>query len=168
MRARTLTAALRRSGRVLPRSRVELNEDARRVLLAQGGYYIGTGLLPYVSRRLFEAMTGPKQEWWLVETVGGLVTVVGVGLGVASLRGETTPELLGIGAGCAATLAGIDIVYVLRGRIAPTYLVDAGVEIGLIGALALSKKRAHSASPSRHGPRLARSTGASLRRSRVA
>ena len=49
----------------------------RSVLLAQGAYYIATGITPFVSRRLFERITGPKLEWWLVQTVGGLVTVVG-------------------------------------------------------------------------------------------
>ena len=41
-----------------------------RVLLAQGGYYVATGVAPFISRRLFEAITGPKSDWWLVQTVG--------------------------------------------------------------------------------------------------
>ena len=40
--------------------------------MAQGGYYVATGVLPFVSRRAFEALTGPKREWWLVQTVGAL------------------------------------------------------------------------------------------------
>jgi hypothetical protein len=44
--------------------------------------------------------------------------------------------VVGIAAGSAASLAGIDIVYVARGRIAPSYLADAAVQIGLLGALA--------------------------------
>ena len=52
----------------------------RKSLLAQGAYYLGTGVAPFVSRRAFEAVTGPKKEWWLVETVGVLVTAVGAGL----------------------------------------------------------------------------------------
>jgi hypothetical protein len=38
-------------------------DERRRVLLAQGGYYVATGVLPFVSRRAFEALTGPKREW---------------------------------------------------------------------------------------------------------
>jgi hypothetical protein len=34
----------------------------RTVLLAQGGYYVTTGLLPFVSRRAFETRTGPKRD----------------------------------------------------------------------------------------------------------
>jgi hypothetical protein len=111
-------------------------DRARPVLVAQGGYYTATGLLPFVSRRAFEAVTGPKTEWWLVQTVGLLVTVVGGALLVSARRGSTSPEVVGIAAGSAASLAGIDIVYVARGRIAPSYLADAAVQIGLLGALA--------------------------------
>jgi hypothetical protein len=117
------------------------NEDLRRVLLAQGGYYVATGISPFVSRRLFEALTGPKREWWLVQTVGCLVTVIGGALLSGAWRRETSPELLGVAVGSAASLAGIDVVYVARGRIAPTYLIDAGAELGLIAALAVSLRR---------------------------
>ena len=37
----------------------------RRVLALQGAYYAATGVAPFVSRRAFEAVTGPKLEWWL-------------------------------------------------------------------------------------------------------
>jgi hypothetical protein len=113
-------------------------EDVRRVLLTQGGYYVATGVLPFVSRRLFEALTGPKLEWWLVQTVGGLVTVLGGALVGSALRREPSPEILGIAAGSAAVFAGIDVFYVAKGRIAPTYLIDAGAEIGVLAALAAS------------------------------
>jgi hypothetical protein len=103
----------------------------RKALLAQGAYYVGTGVAPFVSRRAFAAATGPKREWWLVETVGLLVTAVGGGLISAAARDRVTPELRAIAAGCAAGLAAIDIVYVARGRIAPSYLVDAAIEISL-------------------------------------
>jgi hypothetical protein len=116
-------------------------EDLRRVLLAQGAYYAATGVAPFVSRRLFEALTGPKREWWLVQTVGGLVTVIGGALLAGAARGEAAPELLGVAVGSAATLAGIDVVYVSRRRISPIYLVDAGAELGLIAAIAASLRR---------------------------
>jgi hypothetical protein len=113
-----------------------MSMSTRRTLLALGGYYIATGALPFVSRRAFEALTGPKLEWWLVQTVGGVVTAVGAGAVVAALRGEPSPEILVVAGGSAASLAVIDIVYVAKGRIAATYLVDAGIELGLLGALA--------------------------------
>jgi hypothetical protein len=116
-------------------------EPARPVLLAQAGYYLATGLLPFVSRRTFEAVTGPKREWWLVQTVGALVTVIGVATASATARRRTTPETVAVAAGSAASLAAIDIVHVARRRIAPTYLIDAAIELGLLVALARAYRR---------------------------
>jgi hypothetical protein len=116
-------------------------DDLRRVLLTQGGYYMATGVLPFVSRRLFEAVTGPKREWWLVQTVGGIVTVIGGALISSAVRRETSPELVAVGAGTAAALAAIDVVYVARRRIAPTYLIDAGAQLGILGALGVTRRQ---------------------------
>ena len=116
-------------------------DDLRRVLLTQGGYYMATGVLPFVSRRVFEAVTGPKREWWLVQTVGGIVTVIGGALISSAVRRETSPELVAVGAGTAAALAAIDVVYVARRRIAPTYLIDAGAQLGILAALGVTRRQ---------------------------
>lgn len=117
-----------------------MSTPARRtVLLLQGGYYLATGVAPFVSRRAFEAATGPKREWWLVETVGALVTVIGGVLLSSAARRRESPELLGLAAGSAVALAGIDVVYVARRRISPRYLVDAAVQVGLLGGLAAAR-----------------------------
>lgn len=113
----------------------------QRVLLAQGVYYVATGVAPFVSRRLFERVTGPKREWWLVQTVGGLVTAIGCALIGSATRDRPVPEALVVGAGGAATLAAIDVVYVARGRIAPVYLLDAAAELALLAGLARSRQR---------------------------
>jgi hypothetical protein len=119
---------------------VLVSTPARRtVLLVQGGYYVATGVLPFVSRRAFEAATGPKREWWLVETVGALVTVIGGVLVSGAARRRGGPELVGLAAGSAAALAGIDVVYVARRRISPRYLGDAAVQLGLLGGLAAGR-----------------------------
>ena len=66
---------------------------------AQGGYYAITGVWPLVHMRSFEAVTGPKQDHWLVHTVAGLLVVNGkiqlasVGSGMAS----GAPGSLGLG-----------------------------------------------------------------------
>jgi hypothetical protein len=88
---------------------------------------------PFVSRRSFEAVTGPKREWWLVLTVSSQLAVVGIVLAVAAQRGSVGAEMKLLGAGSAGALAAIDVVYVARGRISPAYLVDAVLEFGLIG-----------------------------------
>ena len=110
-------------------------DRTRTALLAYGGYYALTGVAPFVSRRAFEAVTGPKREWWLVQTVGVAVTAVGAGVTSAAARDRVTPEVKGIATGCAVGLATIDVVYVSRRRIAPTYLADAAVQIALLAAL---------------------------------
>ena len=111
----------------------------RSVVLAQSAYYTATGVAPFVSRRGFESVTGPKSEWWLVQTVGALVTVVGGGLASAALRDRMTPEVVGMAAGCAAGLGALDAFYAGKGRIAPTYLVDAAAQAAILAALAVSR-----------------------------
>jgi hypothetical protein len=98
----------------------------------QAAYFLLTGPAPFVSRRAFEALTGPKREWWLVQTVGLLVTAIGAGLGAGAARDRVTPELGLVGAGSAAALGAIDVVYVARRRIRVTYLADAVVEAALL------------------------------------
>jgi hypothetical protein len=114
---------------------MDASRSERMVLTAQGGYYVLTGLAPFASRRAFERVTGPKREWWLVQTVGVLVTAIGGVLlwGVRSDR--VTPELRGLAAGCAAGLTGIDVVYVAKRRIAPTYLLDAAAQVAALAGL---------------------------------
>jgi hypothetical protein len=49
-----------------------------------------------------------------------------------------TPELVGIAAGCAISLAAVDVVYVARHRISAVYLLDAATELALVVGLAVS------------------------------
>jgi hypothetical protein len=109
---------------------------ARRVALVQSAYFAATGVAPFVSRRAFEAVTGPKKEWWLVETVGVVVTAVGASLAVAAARREGTPQAAVLGIGAAAGLGVIDVVYYKRGRLRWTYLIDAAAEAAIVGAWA--------------------------------
>jgi hypothetical protein len=114
---------------------------ARKVAAAQAAYYVVTGIWPLVHRRSFEALTGIKIDWWLVETVGLLVTSVGAGAGLAARTGRITPELAVVAAGTAGSLATIDVVYVGIGAIPPTYLADAVVELGLVGGWIVAGRR---------------------------
>jgi hypothetical protein len=107
----------------------------RSVLTVQGAYYVTTGALPFASRRAFEAVTGPKLDWWLVQTVGALVTGIGAALVSGARQRRITPELLGVAAVSAASLGAIDNVYVAKRRIAPTYLGDAAAQLTLLVAL---------------------------------
>jgi hypothetical protein len=113
----------------------------RAALGAQGGYYLITGIVPFVSRRAFEAVTGPKADWWLVQTVSVLVDAVGVALIAGAARDRVTPELVVAAGGCAAGLAAVDVVYATRGRIARTYFADAAVQAACAAALAVGVSR---------------------------
>jgi hypothetical protein len=107
---------------------------ASRLLLAQGGYYVATGIWPLVSMRTFELVTGPKTDKWLVKTVGVLVTAIGSTLTLAAAQKNISPEARLLAIGSAASLTAIDIVYVAKRRIAPVYLLDAAAELALIGS----------------------------------
>lgn len=111
----------------------------------QAVFYVVTGIWPLFSRRTFEKVTGPKTDFWLVKTVGLLITVIGVVLGLAGSRRSMPPEVPVLGIGSAASLAGVDVAYVRQGRIPRVYLLDALAEVGLIAlwvaALAAERRK---------------------------
>ncbi len=110
------------------------------IALAQGLYYGATGLWPLVSRRSFEAVTGRKEDWWLVETLGLLLLPVGGALARAGARGRVTPEVELLGAGAAAALGATDVLIAARRYGTPAYLLDALVSGGIAVAWAASRR----------------------------
>jgi len=106
-----------------------LSARAAHVSLAQGAYYVATGLWPLVSMRSFERVTGPKREHWLVNTVGMLVTVIGLTLIRAGRRGRVHPDVALLAGLSASALATIDVACVTNRRISPVYLLDAVPEV---------------------------------------
>ncbi len=100
--------------------------------LAQGGYYFLTGIWPIFSIRTFQKITGPKNDLWLVKTVGVLISVIGAALLLAGYRGEIVPSTILLAVGSAIVLTGVDVIYVTKRIIAPIYLLDAFVELLLI------------------------------------
>jgi len=55
-------------------------------------YLVATGVWSLTHRRSFERLTGPKEDYWLVETVGALAIAIGASLGVAVGRRRQEPE----------------------------------------------------------------------------
>jgi hypothetical protein len=102
----------------------------RRIARLQAAYYVVTGIWPLASRRSFEAVTGPKRDFWLVQVVGALVTVIGASLFAASRRsgGAETGAVQVLAVGSAAALAVADVAFVARRRISRIYLADAASE----------------------------------------
>lgn len=119
----------------------------RRVLRFQACYYLATGAAPFVSRRLFEAVTGPKTDWWLVQMVGLLAITSGAAVAVGSRSEKPSPETLAMAALSAASFAAIDIVHSLRGRISKVYLCDAAVELLLLAGIAAECSGARGGEP---------------------
>jgi hypothetical protein len=108
---------------------------------AQGWYYVVSGIWPILDIESFERVTGPKVDLWLVRTVGVLVTIIGATLLVAVRQRRLEAPIVLLAIGSALGLASIDLVYVLVGRIAPIYLLDAGAEIALAAFWAVGLAR---------------------------
>lgn len=103
-----------------------------------GLFAVGSGLWPLLHMRSFEAVLGPKVDRWLVRTVAGLLVTNGLAIASAGRDPAALRVAARVAVGTAATLAGIDLVYVPRGRISRVYLVDAAVELGWIALWAAS------------------------------
>jgi len=110
----------------------------RTLLVIQGMYYFVTGTWPLVSIQSFEAVTGPKKDDWLVQTVGVLALVIGLCLLYGCRRFAPVGESLMLAALAAVGFITVDLVFVLHGVISPVYLADAAVQSLLLGAIGLA------------------------------
>ncbi len=104
-----------------------------RLAQGQGAYYFVSGAWPLIAPHSFQVVTGPKLEFWLVETIGLLLTVVGAVLFLAGRAGRVTREIAFLGIGLAAALGSIDIWCVLEPHTTRAYWIDAAVQLGLLG-----------------------------------
>jgi hypothetical protein len=105
---------------------------------AQAAVFGLGGIWSVVHRRSFEAVTGPKVDYWLVRTVGLLLTAIAVVLWRAAGRDRLTSELRLLGASSAAALLCIDLRYVAKRRIRRVYLLDALAQAGILAGWARS------------------------------
>jgi hypothetical protein len=103
----------------------------------QGAYYVATGLWAIVHRESFERVTGPKRDYWLVRTVGGLAVAIGVTLGVSAAAERRSPEaaVIGVASGIAFGLADLQAA-VASSRV---YLGDAALHALLVSAWLASR-----------------------------
>jgi hypothetical protein len=93
-------------------------------------FNIAGGLWPLLHRPSFERVFGPKQDYWLAQTVAALLLANGTTQFTAGRTSPRHARRLGIATSIA--LLGIDLAYVPRGRIRWTYLLDAVAEAGWI------------------------------------
>lgn len=82
---------------------------SRQVAGFHAAYLLATGLWPLVHRDSFEAVTGPKTDFWLVRTVGGLAAACGVVLGVSVLRGRQSSEIRLLAGAQAVVFVAADV-----------------------------------------------------------
>src|SRR5438445_2645656 len=106
--------------------------QSRALAKLQGAYFMATGLWPLLHMRSFLAVTGPKTDLWLVQTVGALVTCIGGQLLLSAHSEDSADNVRPVAAGSAAALGLIDVLHVGRRRISPIYLLDAAAEIALV------------------------------------
>ncbi|MEU5321177.1 hypothetical protein AB0G67_31150 [Streptomyces sp. NPDC021056] len=97
---------------------------------SQGLFNLVGGGWPLLHLRSFEWVSCPKPEERLQRTAAGLLAVSGRVL----LRAPSSPDGLAsarrTAVGTAVTLPAVDVVYVPRGRIRPTSLLEAAMQAG--------------------------------------
>ena len=113
---------------------VARGERARMVARVQGIYFLITGIWPFLSRATFEAVTGPKLDYWLVLTVGGLIAAAGVVLLAAARERRIVREIALLGVLLPLVLALLDFYAVPQPRTSRAYWADAVVELALVAA----------------------------------
>ena len=114
---------------------------SRALARLQGAYYALTALWALGDIGSFQAVTGPKTDLWLVRTVAVLILVVGVVLLSMSRRRPFPPDGRLLGAGAAAALGAVDVVYAATAVISRIYLLDAAVEAALIAGWGVASRR---------------------------
>lgn len=95
-------------------------------------YLVATGFWSLVHRRSFERVTGPKEDYWLVQTVGALAIAIGASLGTAVRRQAQEPETIVLG---AASCVAFGLASVRASQTeSRLYLGDALLEIAFLAA----------------------------------
>ncbi|MGV9273757.1 hypothetical protein [Streptomyces griseosporeus] len=108
--------------------------SVRSLAVANGVFNVVGGLWPLVHLRSFEWVFGPKTDDWLQMTSGGLLVSAGLVQLAAATDAHGAAHARRIGLGTALTLLAVDLVYVPKGRIRPTYLLDAAMQTAWIAA----------------------------------
>ncbi|MCG8966281.1 hypothetical protein [Streptomyces sp. CL12-4] len=111
-------------------------DPVRTVALTHGACNVVGGLWPLLHSRSFEWVFGSKTDRWLQRTTAGLLLSAGLTQLAAARDPRGLAHARRTGLGTAGTLLAIDLVYVPKGTIRWTYLLDAAMEAGWIVAWA--------------------------------
>jgi len=102
----------------------------RSLAKVQGAYDTLGGLWPLVSMPLFEALTGPKPEEWLVRAVAGVLLFLGSLLLHDAFRRKRIDRGLRImAAGISAVLGLVAVVSSLGGWVSWVYFIDGTIHL---------------------------------------
>ena len=82
---------------------------ARLTAGAHAAYLVASGVWPLLDRSSFEAVTGRKQDFWLVRTVGGLAAAIGLSLGLAAARNTKRPETVALALSSGLAFGAADV-----------------------------------------------------------
>ena len=99
---------------------------ARLTAGAHAAYLIASGVWPLLDRSSFEAVTGRKQDFWLVRTVGRLAAAIGLSLGLAAVRNTKRPETVALALSSGVAFGAAD-VRAARTE-SPAYLGDLALQ----------------------------------------
>jgi len=102
------------------------------LLWLHGLYFALPSIWPLVHMPSFLAVTGPKTDLWLVQTVAVLLIVISSVLITAALTGDYQTYLGVLAVGSTAGMATIDIYFATNDVIWDTYLIDAIGELLLL------------------------------------
>jgi hypothetical protein len=121
-----------------------VDSRGRRVAGAQAVYLVVSGVWPLLHRRSFERVTGRKEDFWLVRTVGGLAVASGLSLGLSALKGSPRSESAALALGTSLVF-GVADVHATRTQ-SRIYLGDLVIQLGF-AATWLRRWRPHALRP---------------------
>ncbi|HEX2222439.1 MAG TPA: hypothetical protein VHK06_07920 [Candidatus Limnocylindria bacterium] len=107
----------------------------------QGAWYLVTGAWALLHRPSFEAVTGPKREYWLVQATAGLTMAIGAVLVLPSPEPMAGRRARLLSLLSALAFAGVELRHGLPGRIRAVYLLDALGELAFAGSALLTGSR---------------------------
>jgi len=107
----------------------------RIVTYIQGIYYLVTGIWPMLHMESFVAVTGPKEDYWLVR----MVALLSISIGAAILSQKKGPYVLHFTT--ALSFIAIDCYYALNNVIRDIYLADAMAQALFIVFLGIAIKK---------------------------
>ena len=99
------------------------------MLYTQSIYAFITGVWPLIDIASFVTITGPKEDIWLVKTVGAMLIPVSITLAAFTrINTSRVPAIL-LGGLTALVFAVIDFQYALAGVISNVYLLDGSLQV---------------------------------------